>query len=208
MTMVKPDLHSEAGAEARRLAWARALTSERDEEALGQLEGDRPWVVSARGWRTRRALGSRVVLIYRIAFEDASGATAEARLIAIAIDLTDARQRHLNYRTIEQLVRQVEPRIQSEIAVATADWRRSVEQSVRSFASARLARRRAIAAQAANVQRREYQPGLFDRRAERARDQTSEESASAGAAAAHQLDATSLGAIAQRPPQLLLVLTP
>src|SRR6185503_15876484 len=112
------------------------------------------WAVSARGWRTRMALSSRVALIYRIAFEDGSGATAEARLIAIAIDITRARRRP-TYRTTEALVRQIEPRIQSEIAVATADWRRSVEQSVRSFASARLARRRAIAAVAVNLHRRE-----------------------------------------------------
>ena len=208
MTMVKADLRAEAGAEARRLAWARAFTSERDEEALGHLEGDRPWAVSARGWRTRGALGSRVALIYRVAFEDASGATVEARLIAIAIDLTAARQRRLTYRTIEQLVRQLEPRLQSEIAVASADWRREVEERLLSCASARIARGSAIAAQGANVQRREYQPGLFDRRAERARDRASEESGRADAAAAHQLAEASLPAIAQRPPQLLLVLTP
>jgi len=38
MTMVKPDLRTEAQDEARRLARARALTSERGEDTLGQLE--------------------------------------------------------------------------------------------------------------------------------------------------------------------------
>lgn len=209
MTMVKPDLRTEAQDEARRLARARALTSERDEDALGQLEGDRRWAARARGWRTRRALGARVTLIYRIAFEDAAGATVESRLVGIAIDLAGARRRCLRRRAIEQLLRQVEPRIQSEIAVATAGWRLVAEESARSFALTRTARRRAIVAQAANDRHREYQPGLFDRRAEREREQATDESARFDAAAAHQLAATNFsGAITQRPPQLLLVLTP
>ena len=210
MTMVKLDLRTEAQDEARHLARARALTSERDEDALGQLEGDRPWAARARGWRTRRALGgARVTLIYRIAFEDAAGATVESRLIGIAIDLADARRRCLRRRAIEQLLRQIEPRIQSELAVATAGWRHLAEETVRSFTSTRTARRRAIVAQAANDRQREYQPGLFDRRAERAREQATDESARFDAAAAHQLAATNFsGAITQRPPQLLLVLTP
>ena len=209
MTMVKPDLRTEAQDEARRLARARALTSERGEDTLGQLEGDRPWAARARGWRTRRALGARVTLIYRIAFEDAAGATVESRLIGIAIDLADGRRRFLRRPAIDQLLRQVEPRVQSELTVATAGWRRLAEESARSFTSTRTARRRAIVAQAANDRQREYQPGLFDRRAERERGQATDESARFDAAAAHQLAATNFsGAITQRPPQLLLVLTP
>jgi len=205
---MRPDSRAEAEDEARRLAWARALTSERDEDALGTLEGDRPWAARARGWRTRRALGARVALIYRIAFEDASGATVESRLIGIAIDLADARRRCLRRRAIERFLLQVEPRIQSEIAVATASWRHLAEESVRSFTSSRTARRQAIVAQT-DDRRREYQPGLFDRRAERVREQAADESAGSDTAVAHQLAAMNFsGAITQRPPRLLLVLTP
>ena len=209
MTLVKPETRAEADDEARRLAWARALISERDQDTLGTLEGDRPWVARAHRWQTRRALGARVALIYRIAFEDAAGATVESRLIGIAIDLADARRRGLSRRTIEQLLRQVEPRIQSAITVATAGWRCSAEDGVRSFTSTRTARRRAIAARAASDHRREYQPGLFDRRVERAREHAADESVDSDSAGARQLAETSVsGAITQRPPQLLLVLTP
>ena len=87
MTMVKPDVRADAVDQAHRLARARALTRGREEETLGRLEGDRPWAARARAWRTRSALGSRLALIYRVVFEDPSGATVESRLIAIAIEL-------------------------------------------------------------------------------------------------------------------------
>jgi hypothetical protein len=185
------------------------LTVAGDEETLGQLEGDRPWSARARGWKTRCALGSRIALIYRIAFEDASGATIESRPIGIAIGLADARRRCLKRRAIEQLIRQLEPHIHAEVAVATAGWRRSVEAGAREFASVRGARQRAIVAQTATNRQHEYQPGLFDRRAELARGHATEESARIDEAAAHQLTVTRLAdAITQRPPQLLLVLAP
>jgi len=209
MTLVKPDTRTEADDEARRLAWVRTLISERDEDMLGTLEGDRPWAASAHGWRTRRALGARVVLIYRIAFDDAAGATVESRLIGIATGLGDARRRGMGRRAIEQLLRQVEARIQSEITLATAGWRRSAEDGVRSFTSTRAGRRRAIAAQTAGDRQREYQPGLFDRRAERAREQAADESTDSDAAETRRQAPTRVSeATTQRPPQLLLVLTP
>jgi hypothetical protein len=208
MTMVMADLRAESAAEACRLMWARTVTNAGDDEAVAWLEGDRPWMAVARGWRTRAALGPRAALIWRVAFEDAAGATAESRLVPVAIDLTHAGRRRLNRRSIEQLVRQLEPRIHREIERATGPWQRAAEEAMRSFASAHAARTRAIVEQMANTRPREFQPGLFDRRAERARDQLGMPADGTGDAAERPAASRFSGTIARRPAQLLLLLMP
>jgi hypothetical protein len=211
MTMVMTDLRVEAEAEVRRLTTARALTNDGDDGAVAWLEGDRPWMAAARGRRTRQALGSRVVLIWRVGCEDSAGATIESPLIAVSIGLTHVRRAWLSRRPIEALIRHLEPRIRREIDGAIALWQQTAEETVRSFAAARSARTRAVVEQLANRRTREFQPGLFDRRAEReqARDERARESDRVEASAAERAAAlSSCGAIARRPPQLLLVLTP
>lgn len=211
MTMVMTHLRVEAEAEVRRLIEERALTNDGDDEAVAWLEGDRPWMAAARGWRTRQALGSRVVLIWRVGCEDSAGATIESRLIAISIGLTHVGRAWLGRRPIEALIRHLEPWIRREIDGAVALWQQAAEETVHSFAAAHSARTRAVVEQQANTRTGEFQPGLFDRRAEReqARDERAREANRVEAAAAERAAASrSCGAIARRPPQLLLVLTP
>jgi hypothetical protein len=211
MTMVMPQLRVEAEAEVGRLTAARALTNDGDDVAVGRLEGDRPWMAVARGWRTRQALGARIVLLLRVGFEDATGVTIESRLIAVTIDLTQVGRASLSRRSIEALIPHLQPRIRGQVDDAIAPWQRAAEATVRSFAAAHSARTLAIVEPLANTRTREFQPGLFDRRAERgrARDALARESDRVEATAAEPAAASrSCGAITRRPPQLLLVLTP
>jgi hypothetical protein len=209
MTMMKPDSRTEAETEARRLIRARALTRDQDDEAVARLEGDRPWMTVARGWRTRRELGSRVLLIWSVALEDTDGMAIESRLVAVAVTLNIEQSRRLSRQALEHLIRRVEPQIHAELDRTTAGWQCTAEACVKTFASARTARRRAILQHVADGGAREYQPGLFDRRAERARSLTAVESAEADGTAARQLAASCLlGTFARRPAQLLLVLVP
>ena len=46
--ILTPNLRSEAAAEVRRLTASRTIAGDADEIALGQLEGDGPWITSAR----------------------------------------------------------------------------------------------------------------------------------------------------------------
>jgi hypothetical protein len=209
MTMVMPDLRSEAEAEASRLTRARTLTQAGDDDAVARQEGDRAWMAIARGWKMRQALGSRVVLVWRVALEDAAGAAVESRLIAIGVDLPGAGRRRVTRERLEHVVRGCEPRIRAEIARATTGWQRDANQTARSFIAARTARRRAIAERLATAPAPEFQPGLFDRRAERARDRSARQDTEAEASAAEQLQASlSIGTMAMRPAQLLLALAP
>ena len=194
--MVKVDLSVEAAAEAVRLSSARALTAK-----LGAPLVEGPLIYMARRAAVRRALGRRILLLWRLAYEDVVGRRVESTLVAVTIELP---RRRVN-------LRQVEWSNTSLLAVvshqATA-WRDTVEEVVDRFTGARLARERAIAiASAASTN--PVQAGLFDRRTERARfaDATN------GANLAEQIairakTAASAGAISAQSPELLLVLIP
>jgi hypothetical protein len=154
-------------------------------------------------------LGSRVALVWRMAFEDAAGATVESRLISVVVDLAGVGHRCVGRKRLEEMVCDLEPMIRAEIASASAGWQRDADQAVRSFIAARTARRRAIAERIANRPAREFQPGLFERRAERARERVAQDDREAESDATGRLHALrSIGAIALRPAQLLLVLAP
>jgi len=112
-------------------------------------------------------------------------------------------------RWIEAIVRELEPQIRAQIDAAGRDWRRAVDSAVRSFTSARTARERAIAARTAASGAGAFQPGLFDRRTERARVRLAAAAADTESAAAGRLAAFARSnAISPRGAQLLLVLAP
>src|ERR1700687_5867608 len=82
------DLRAEATAEVQRLLSARAFVREGDEGAVAQLEADGPWITPARRRTVRRFLGRRLMLIWRVAYEDACGVRADSRLVPVAIELS------------------------------------------------------------------------------------------------------------------------
>jgi hypothetical protein len=203
------DLRAEATAEARRLTAARAFMVEGDASVLAQAEGDATWIAFARRNRIRRALGSRLLLVWRVAFEDGGGALVESRLVPVVVELSRAVCGPQRRGWIETIVRELEPQIRAQIDAAGSDWRRAVDSAVRSFTSARTARERAIAARTAASGAGAFQPGLFDRRTERARVQLAAAAADTESAAAGRLASFARSnAISPRAAQLLLVLAP
>jgi hypothetical protein len=209
MNIEMVDLRVEAAAEVRRLAGARRFAAVGDGGALAQLEGDAAWIAVARRRGIRQALGLRLLLVWRVGFEDAGGALVESRLFPVAVELSHAVRGRQRRRWIGAIVQEVEPQIRAEVDAAASDWRRAVELVVRAFTSARTARERAIAIRPAPPGSDAFQPGLFDRRAERGRARL------AAAAADNELETVGrlaaiarASAISPRTAQLLLVLAP
>jgi hypothetical protein len=203
------ELRDEAATEAGRLASARRFAVDGDRGALAQLEGDGTWIAIARRRRIRQALGSRLLLVWRLAFEDAGGALVESCLVPVAVDfsrLVNGRHRH---RSIQANVQELEPQIRAQLDAAANDWRQAAECVTRVLTSARTARERALAGRPAAAGSHAFQPGLFDRRAERAQAQVVAAAADIESASADRRAALGRSsAIAPRAPQLLLVLAP
>ncbi len=89
MTMTTVDLRAEAAAEARRLRDARGAAARRRRSALVRLEGDAAWIAMPRRARLKREARRRMCLVWRVAFEDASGRLVESRLVPVLVDLKD-----------------------------------------------------------------------------------------------------------------------
>jgi hypothetical protein len=165
-TRITPALETEAAAEATRLTWVRALVRGCDTESAMRWDDDGPWSLRARRSAMRAALGCRVVLVWKLGTEDASGRTVEARLVPVAVDVMPA-LRIRNRGQIEDLLRRIDADVQALIGAATSDWRRAVELTTGAFLSARVARGHRILADLHATGPLLYQAGLFDRRAER-----------------------------------------
>lgn len=151
MTMTIVDLRAEAAIEADRLTRARAVFREGDERALVTLEGEATWIAMPRRSRLKRALGGRVCLVWRAAFEDASGRLAESKIVPVLVD-----------REWEAF----EPAIRTRIEAECDEWAVDVARVAGAFTSARLARETDLAG-TPRVSSAASQSGLFDRRAER-----------------------------------------
>lgn len=207
MTMVT--LRAEAGSEAIRLADARSRACNDDDDALARLEADGPWIMIARRTSLRRRLGRRVLLVWRVAYEDACGRTAESRLAAIAIQLRASPPKPITRAWIDRVLRAVDAELRAQLEAEVRGWRDAAAATVQSFTATRLTRERAIAASTRATGLDAFQPGLFDRRAERLRQ------VRAGAVADGERDATvrlaaleRSAAVAQQPARLLLVVVP
>jgi hypothetical protein len=206
--ILAPDLRSEAAAEVRRLTASRTLAGDADQRALGQLEGDGPWMASARRRHRRRFL-KQMVLIWRVAYEDASGSLVESCLVPVVIELSAVPVRSRRRAWATALVRDVDAEIRARIEAASTTWRQAVDGSLRSFVATRIARERAIAARAMETGNRAFQPGLFDRRVERMRGLHAAAVADADKAAADRLAGIEQrAAAAPGSPRLLLALLP
>jgi hypothetical protein len=194
--MMKVDLSVEAAAEVDRLTRARALAA-----GVGQFPLDRPLIGIARRNGVRRRLGRRVLLLWRLAYEDASGRLVESTLVAATIELSRGRfdVRHADWSNAVPL---------AVVSAQGRAWRESVLRAVQQFTATRAARERAIAAAHPTVART-FQAGLFDRRADRARVSLAQlSSESSNEMAARLKGVESAGALSLQSPTLLLVLIP
>ncbi len=221
MTTMLVDLRAEAAAEVRRLTSARAFARDGDEGAVAQLEGDGAWITRARRPALRRFLGRRLMLIWRVTYEDACGGRVESRLIPVVIDLSaapgpwndGARAFQASVGTARKaswlttLLREVDSEVRARIDADGREWQETVERVVRSFTTARILRERAIAVWLARTDGKAFQPGLFDRRAERAQRLQAAANAESDRITADRLAASErFAAAARRPARLLLVL--
>ena len=209
MTVSTVDLRAEAAAEVSRLANARALLRDGDERTLLQLEGDATWIALPRRTRRRRSLGRRVCLVWRVAFEDASGCLIESRLVPVAVEVLRLPGKSGRRGWIRSLLRDADGLVRARVEPECEEWRAAVSRVVSAFTSARLARERDIAGQPPAAGPAASQPGLFDRREERSRQANAAGVAQSEHAALERLRTIARGGtLVLRPAQLLLVLAP
>ena len=198
------NLREEAADEARRLARARALTHEQDDKA--RLDGDGPWVMASRRRTTRQQMGGRALLVWRVTCDDECGRPVESRIVPVTVPLTGARGTWRGSARIGQRLRELDATVRPSVERAVDDWRRSVEANVGSFVSTRLRREEAMAGHSTP---RAFQPGLFDRRADRLHETDRAAVADADRRRAGHLAALARATTLTSPPaQLLLVLVP
>jgi hypothetical protein len=205
--MTRVDLRTDAIAEAKRLADARALVRDGDERALVLLEGDVTWIAMPRRTTLKRSLGGRVCLLWRVAFEEASGRVVESKLVPVLVAVPRSANRRSSV-WMQCFLRYADLHLRARVEAECEAWRTTVMRTSRAFARARLRREREIAGRPARIPG-ESQPGLFDRRAERTRQAHESTAATSNQAAATRLRAIrSAARIAPQPARLLLVLVP
>jgi hypothetical protein len=151
-----PSLEHDAHAEAVRVAAARMLTRDGDEQLLARLESRGPCMMRAGHARTRARLRGGSIMIWQVAAADASGRQTGSALIPIAG--ADA-----NCVNEDELLRFVDR--------AAGPWRKRFSDNHGRFINCLLQRERAIDVtrrlRHAARSRGGFQPGLFDRRGER-----------------------------------------
>jgi hypothetical protein len=204
-----PNFRSEAAAEVRRLTASRTVADAADECALDELEGDGPWMTSARRTRRRQPYLRHVLLIWRMAYEDTSGSLIESCLVPVLIELSAVPARSGRRAWATAILRDADAEMRTQIEAASTAWRQAVERSLQSFVATRLSRERAIAARAIATGDHAFQPGLFDRRAERTRGLHAAAVADSDKSAADRLAGIEQrAAAAPGSPRLLLALLP
>jgi hypothetical protein len=207
MNITTVDLRTDAIAEARRVACARAIEASGLGRAWTGADRDGSLVMFARRGRLRRALAGRVLTIWRIAYEDSCGRQAESRLVPLLVDV-GCRSLPRRRAWVRDLVRETRSRLRVLVDQMEPRWRADALAIAAAFASARTVRERAIAAQPRDAPLL-FQPGLFDRRSERARQleidavRETDRQAKARASAA-----SNAAALSPRGAELLLVLAP
>jgi hypothetical protein len=207
MTLTTVDLRADAAAETSRLKRARALLRTGDEESLVRLDAEGTWIMKARKPRSRQALSGRMCLVWRVAFETPSGRLVDSRLVPVLIDFKgSAGRRSLVW--IKSFLEQANDRMRQRIEKECEAWRAEVIRLASASSSAREQRERDIAVRVERGQQ-SSQPGLFDRRAERAQEARASVAGESERRVAGRLQALLDDTrITPQPARLLLVLLP
>ena len=194
--MIAVDLVAAAHDEARRLTGARALIG-----ASRPYVADGPLLGIARRHRLRTALRRRILLVYRCAYEDATGRLVHSRLVAMTIAVRrDGFEVHRAPWSHPSLVAGIDDECRG--------WRDTAQRVTSAFTLARRSRERAIA-QSHTAVPLSFQPGLFDMRAHRAHAAHEHHAADLAAQLAVRLAAVeAAGTLTLRATELLLVLIP
>jgi hypothetical protein len=207
MTLTTVDLRTDAAAEASRLKRARALLRTGDEESLARLEADGTWIAWAKKPRSRRALSGRMCLVWRVAFETPAGRLVDSRLVPVLIDFKGPAGRR-SQAWIKSFLEQADDLMRQRIEKQCEAWRAEVIRLAIASSSTREQRERDIAVRVERGQQ-SSQPGLFDRRAERAQEARASAAGESERRVAGRLQALLDDTrITPQPARLLLVLLP
>jgi superfamily II DNA or RNA helicase len=149
------DLSAEAASEASRVARARSFHRDGDDDALAVVEARGPCKTRVRKWNTRAHLGSRMLTFWRVPVVDGCGRMAGSKVVPVMVS--------------PELLHLDDERLREQIEQSTAAWRGDVVRLHHAFVSTRLNRERSLSTTGVGMPSPIFQPGLFDRRAERAR---------------------------------------
>ncbi len=201
-------LRQEACAEAARLTFARRLSTPEDELALASLDAAGTWVTTARSRKTRACLGSRILAISRVDYEDGQGRTSHWTIVPLEIRLADL-QRRLTRREIRSLLLSIGADLETRALDAAAEEASEAQSCAAALAETTGRRERAIAEAILRPRLLRLQPGLFDRRAEQTHLLDRSALTDAADESARRIRACErAAAIVRRPPRLVLVLLP
>ena len=160
-------LEDEAVVEHARLVWGRAFLARNDQGPLVVPAAEQAVAIGRRR-QVRSALGSHLLVIVRSRFEDAVGRTVASHLSALTLGVSPRILRHTLAGAITAVLRELSPAAMVALDPSYAAWNADSKHHHRSFWEARLAREHAIATARCRPVSPRFQPGLFDRRAERA----------------------------------------
>jgi hypothetical protein len=209
MALAMLDLRADAIVETDRVANARRFRRESDAHALARKDIAGPLVTRARRSGTRRILGRRILLIWRLRSDNAAGRAVEACLVAFLVEVDGAPQNARDRDWVRALVRGFETLARGHMDRRLAQWREAASAITGPFVAVRVAREHAIAAYVPRRSVQAFQDGLFDRRGERAYRGQAVESTELAAQLSERLAAALEASPARaRLGELLLVLTP
>jgi len=199
-----PSLGPDALVETGRLSAVRML---RGGDGTRRFEPEGPLAIASRKRSVRAALAGRVLLVWQVALEDASGSQVESTVIGTAITTTGPVPRRRDRRWLDGLIEAVANDAAQRAVAAASTWRTEAFRIAEAFMATRMRRERAIAACAGDDAASRFQPGLFDQRADRARQTALAIERDANEIASSRLASLErAGILSCPPPNLLLVL--
>jgi superfamily II DNA or RNA helicase len=192
-----PSLEREGQAEADRIGWARTFVTRGGDETIARIEGLGPCVTRTRRWGTRAALRGRTLMLWQVVARDGSGRPVASTFVTVAV---------------EPCHRHDDEKVRQRVEEAASAWRDRVATNHRAFIGTRLLRERAMAVERVLLQgagsAELFQPGLFERRDERAHMVVVDAQAAAEREEVERLARIErAGALSFLAPNLLLALT-
>jgi superfamily II DNA or RNA helicase len=203
--LIAVDLRDAALEEVERVRCSRAIGDGHD-DGSDPSDGRAPWIVCASRTKLRATLGSNALLLWRVAWENASGATLESLLVPLLVYGLPRFRRHANLKVVANaLVEHLGPGVER----CSADWSKASAEIVHSLAAARLARERLMLRNSNDHTGERFQAGLFDGRADRARRlQTRLAEQSRGLVAERLQQVEEWASLRGRSPELVLAVLP
>jgi hypothetical protein len=207
--LATPDFRAVAICEAARLQQARAIVSRSRREPESPFVSSwthAPLLVRSARAGLQEILAAKSLLVWRLSWDDEAGRAIESHLMAVVIEgvprpATPSAARH----RVQEMADHLAPTIE----ILGAKWREASAAAIRAFVDARLARERAILLQIGDTPAERFQPGLFDRRADRLQRLVRQEAADLTRQLSARLAFVERMSTAHaRPPSLLLAVVP